>query len=584
MGAVYAAVHEETQVRYALKMLLPEQMADASPADIARFQIEAQAMAKLDHPHVARIHSAQLQGSQVYLVQEFCTGGTLQARGAATPRAAAEIALQLARGLAHCHERGVLHRDLKPENVLLDEQGVPKLVDFGLARVLESAQRLTQTGALLGTPGYMAPEQATGKGPLDARTDVFGLGGILYFLLCGHAPAEGPNLFATLTRVLEHDPPAPSRLRAGVPARLEAICLRALARSPHARYPDMPSFAAALEEWIQAPLGSPRRRGPALAVAGAAALGVALAVSGLLDGQRSAPPPVASLAPSATPTPDAARASPSEASPAPPPLDLWVQRFRDDSPPARRLSPDVLDVEDQRQRSEADQLAARWELHTLSSRDAVSRATPLAQAGSTTAQFLLAQVLLRGGDPAQHARAVDYMWESARDPDGHDWARVTIAEVLLADGQVEGARWATAAAAARFQPRPKDWDKKARLCCLSIRLDTPGDLGRALRLARPGRTELHSMALPPDPRDLNSMRWLLCALQVEGEPAALIAASTSPELQRATRALFARHARSELRALAQHASLADVVLPSEWVPGPPLEETWTTADSHFRKG
>ena len=244
MGAVYLAEHESTGARYALKVLAGA----LDPEDELRFAREAQAMAAAGgHPNVARVHTLDRQGARAYMVLELVEGGDLgellAERAPLPPYEAVELVVGVARGVHHAHERGVLHRDLKPANVLLDGDGRPKVTDFGLAK-LSGADTLTQSGEVLGTPVYMAPEQARGEvGSYDARTDVFGLGGVLFFLLTGRGPVEdADDPWAALS---EGPAPSPAAINPLVPAGLDAIVRRALARDADKRYATAEVFCLA---------------------------------------------------------------------------------------------------------------------------------------------------------------------------------------------------------------------------------------------------------------------------------------------------------------------------------------------------
>lgn len=185
MAEVYLAEDPATGAHYAVKL-----MAQPSAELALRFQREAEAQAKADaHPNVLKIHAWQQTPEGMCLIMEYASGGDLQQRlanGPLAPLEAAALVRDLAGGLAHVHRVGVLHRDLKPANVLFDERGVPRLSDFGLARV-EGAESLTATGAMMGTPAYMAPEQASSES-VDERADVYGLGALLYHCLTGQPP------------------------------------------------------------------------------------------------------------------------------------------------------------------------------------------------------------------------------------------------------------------------------------------------------------------------------------------------------------------------------------------------------------
>jgi tetratricopeptide (TPR) repeat protein len=278
MGVVWLGAHEATGVQVAVKTL--PATSDAEFRD--RFVREGEAQARVDeHPNVVRVHSAGNQDGVLYLVLDYAPGGDLAdrlaSRGALPPREAAEIARDLARGLAHVHSAGVLHRDLKPQNVLFGEDGRPRLVDFGLAR-LEGRTALTESGVMLGTPAYMAPEQATGErdaiGPL---TDVYGLGALLYTVLTGHPPFAGATLIGILDQVLTRAPDPP-----GVDPALDSICLRCLEKDPADRFASASELAEALEAWLAggAVASRPRRK---IGLAGLGLFGL-LAAAGLLGG------------------------------------------------------------------------------------------------------------------------------------------------------------------------------------------------------------------------------------------------------------------------------------------------------------
>jgi len=247
MGAVWEAVHESTGQRYALKVVLG---LDAETR--TRFQREARTLAQLNHPHVVRLHTAELEGPEPFLIQELLAGGDLSqkiARGPLPAEEARAIAGQIAQGIAAAHAAGVQHRDLKPENVLFDEDGAAKVADFGLARSHGTAEGLTHTGALLGTPGYMAPEQAVDSRRVGPAADVYALGAVLYAMLTGVPPlrTRGRSLLAALT-ALQREPPTPPReLNPHAPADLEAVCLRALEKDPEQRYASAEAFLEALE-------------------------------------------------------------------------------------------------------------------------------------------------------------------------------------------------------------------------------------------------------------------------------------------------------------------------------------------------
>jgi tRNA A-37 threonylcarbamoyl transferase component Bud32 len=255
MGVVYKARQISLNRVVALKMIRDSSL--AGPEERARFRAEALAVAQLQHPHVVQVYEVGEWrpgegGPPVpFFSLEFVPGGSLaeRLRGTAQPpRAAAGTIETLARAVHAAHERGIIHRDLKPANVLLTAEGSPKVSDFGLAKKLEGASGRTQTGAVVGTPHYMAPEQAEGKSQLLGRaTDVWALGAILYEMLTGRPPFRGPTTLDTLAQVVSREPTPPSHLQPTVPRDLEAICLRCLEKQPSRRY----ATAAALAEDLQ---------------------------------------------------------------------------------------------------------------------------------------------------------------------------------------------------------------------------------------------------------------------------------------------------------------------------------------------
>jgi hypothetical protein len=250
MGIVYLAENVKTGARSAVKTI-PE---NAPPELIERLKREGEAQASVDaHPNVVRVHALGSAFGRLYLVMDLVKGGTLEQRirkGALPSAEAARIVRDLAQGLAFMHSKGVLHRDLKPSNVMFDEEGTPKLVDFGLALV-GSATRLTMTGELLGTPAYMAPEQALAqRDRLGPWTDVYGLGGILYAALTGYSPYSGDTSVQVVEKLLKEPVVAPRARRAEIPPSLEAICLGALAKEPKDR-PSPTALARSLDAWLE---------------------------------------------------------------------------------------------------------------------------------------------------------------------------------------------------------------------------------------------------------------------------------------------------------------------------------------------
>jgi serine/threonine-protein kinase len=213
---------------------------------VDRFHREAEAAGRLSHPNVVSVYGLEESGGHLLLMQEMVTGGTLADRideigdvDGDTHDAcirSVELVLKLAAALHHAHEHGVIHRDIKPDNILFTADGEPKITDFGLAR-MDDKMGLSQTGAIMGTPHYMSPEQVTADpSAIDGRTDVYGLGSLLYRLLTGQPPFDGKSLQGIFNDILNREPKAPKSLRTGIPPDLEAVCLRALEKSPDERY------------------------------------------------------------------------------------------------------------------------------------------------------------------------------------------------------------------------------------------------------------------------------------------------------------------------------------------------------------
>jgi WD40 repeat protein len=237
MGVVYKARQLGLNRLVALKMVLAG--SHAGTFDLVRFHAEAEVVARLQHPHIVQVHEIGGAGGLPFLSLEYLDGGNLSQKLDGVPQlphAAAALVETLARAVHHAHEVGVVHRDLKPANVLLTADGTPKIVDFGLAKRNGLGGGLTQTGAIVGTPSYMAPEQAEGKKDVGPAADVYALGAILYECLTGRPPFQGPTPLDTVFQVVADDPVSPRRLQPKVPRDLETICLKCLQKEPHKRY------------------------------------------------------------------------------------------------------------------------------------------------------------------------------------------------------------------------------------------------------------------------------------------------------------------------------------------------------------
>jgi tetratricopeptide (TPR) repeat protein/predicted Ser/Thr protein kinase len=261
MGVVYQARQTSLRRLVALKMILAG--GHATGEQRARFRTEAEAVARLQHPNVVQIHEVGEHDGLPFLSLEFVDGGSLANRHDGTPwppRQAAQLVETLARAVYVAHQRGIVHRDLKPANVLLTGDGVPKITDFGLAKMLDATAGPTNTGAVLGTPSYMAPEQ-TGRyaQPIGPTTDVYALGAVLYELLTGRPPFKGETPLATVAQVVADEPVPPRRLQPGVPRDLETVCLKCLQKEPARRYASALDLADDLRHFLD---GEPTRARP----------------------------------------------------------------------------------------------------------------------------------------------------------------------------------------------------------------------------------------------------------------------------------------------------------------------------------
>ncbi len=252
MGVVYKARQASLNRTVALKMILTGQL--AGDADVRRFYLEAEAHANLDHPGIVPIYEVGEHEGQHYFSMGFIEGESLAqrvARGPMRPREAAEIVRKVAESVQYAHEHGVIHRDLKPANVLLDRQSKPHITDFGLAKRIQEDHGLTATGQVMGTPSYMPPEQASGRGgEIGPTLDVYSVGAILYCLVTGRPPFQASSRTDTLSQVMDREPVSPRQLNAAVPRDLETIVLKCLRKDPGRRYRTAHELASDLDRYL----------------------------------------------------------------------------------------------------------------------------------------------------------------------------------------------------------------------------------------------------------------------------------------------------------------------------------------------
>jgi serine/threonine-protein kinase len=252
MGIVYRAKHKELNRIVALKIIRSGEFANGN--EIARFRREAQIAAQLVHPGIVPIYEIGERNNLIYYTMAFVEGcPLLELARSPTLSIAAKVQLvyQLTQALQYAHGQGVAHRDIKPSNILIDLHGSPILIDFGLAKSTNAESDLTQTGAMLGTPSYMAPEQIQYHQDHDLRlSDIYSLGAVFYYLLVGRPPFVGPTNFDIMLQLKDRQPVRPSRLNRQVDRELDTICLRAMEKIPRERYATAAEFGQDLERWI----------------------------------------------------------------------------------------------------------------------------------------------------------------------------------------------------------------------------------------------------------------------------------------------------------------------------------------------
>ncbi len=251
-GVVFRARHKSLNRTVALKIIGLGQW--ATEAHLKRFRLEAEAAASLEHSGIVPIYEVGERDGSCYFSMKFIEGGKLDEvakREPMPPRKAAELIAKIARTVHFAHEHHILHRDIKPGNILLDQKGEPHLTDFGLAQLVESESTVTRTMEVLGTPSYMAPEQAVGNnGAINCATDVYGLGAVLYQLLTGHPPFAGGTTFETIRLLLDTEPRQPRVLNPKIDRDLSTICLKCIEKDPERRYDSALALAEDLERWL----------------------------------------------------------------------------------------------------------------------------------------------------------------------------------------------------------------------------------------------------------------------------------------------------------------------------------------------
>jgi serine/threonine protein kinase len=273
MGVVYQARDMHLDRMVALKVLPHDKVADAGRKQ--RFIQEAKAASALNHPNIVTIHDIHSHNGVDFIVMEYVAGQTLDAlipsRGMRAAQAL-KYAVQIADALSTAHGAGIVHRDLKPANVMVTEEGRVKILDFGLAKLIEPAdyslegstfleRPLTEEGAVVGTPAYMSPEQADGR-KVDGRSDIFSLGTIVYEMVTGRRPFTGDSLLSVLSKILKEDPTPPGQLAAAIPQELEKTILRCLRKDPARRYQTMADLKVALQDLAESGSGKQVQGGP----------------------------------------------------------------------------------------------------------------------------------------------------------------------------------------------------------------------------------------------------------------------------------------------------------------------------------
>jgi hypothetical protein len=251
MGVVFKARDRGLDRVVAIKMILPNAL--PGPAELQRFHTEAAAAARLQHPNIVAVHRVGVIDGRPFYSMDYIDGPSLAQRlvnGPLPGRTAARYLAPVARAIHYAHRQGILHRDLKPGNILLDSADQPHVADFGLAKQLTTESGQTRTGAVMGTPSYMAPEQAAGRKDVGPAADVYGLGALLYELITARPPFQAESPLETLVQVVEREPAPPRLLNPSIDRDLETICLKCLSKDPRQRYASAEEMAQDLERYL----------------------------------------------------------------------------------------------------------------------------------------------------------------------------------------------------------------------------------------------------------------------------------------------------------------------------------------------
>lgn len=334
MGVVYKA-HDPSLDRFVAIKVLGTHLTE-DPSYVQRFSREARAAAALNHPNIVQVYTIGEDSGRHYFVMEYVKGTSVQElirkEGRLDPARAAGIVLQAASGLAAAHGAGILHRDIKPGNLMVDERGIVKITDFGLALAPEAATRLTATGMLMGTPGYLSPEQCMDK-PADARSDIYSLGATFFEMLAGRTPFTADSPLALLRKIVEVEPPELGDLNPAVDPELRRIVATMMAKDPAQRYPSCEEIVTDLRQWMEVsgagssiPAAGASRAAAAVASGTARSDELGTTPTVLMEGGSGQavphpPPPASPADPTAEVPPPVPpmEAAPPQATPAPPP-------------------------------------------------------------------------------------------------------------------------------------------------------------------------------------------------------------------------------------------------------------------------